>query len=1001
MYKKQILVIENNELDRSMLREILQDEYDIWETENGQEAIHFLQRKKEKITLILLDIIMPKMNGYDFLDWIKSEPEFSSIPVIVMTQIGSEADEISALKHGANDYIPKPYRAEVIQHRVASLIKLRETASIIHQVQLDSLTGLYTKEFFYRKAAECLEQYPEKEFTIFCCNLENFKLYNDTYGRVAGDRLLIESAKILQKRVSEDAICCRYNADRFLCLLEKNSERKGRECFVNARKRNRSELSENIAVKIGIYEIIDRTIPVEQMCDRALWVVDTIKGIYDQHIAVYDDTLRSQLLREKAITDVMENALKDEQFVVYFQPKYSLHDEKIIGAEALVRWIHPEWGFMTPGEFIPLFEKNGFISRLDEYVWEQTCRKLREWIKKGYEVVPVSVNVSRADVYHAHIVEHFCNLINTYKIEPSYLHLEITESAYTKNPEQIINKIHELRKHGFVIEMDDFGSGYSSLNMLGRMSIDILKLDMGFVRSELVKPIEQSILNDIINMAHRMHLNVVAEGVETREQSRWLRELGCDCAQGYFYAKPLPEAEFEEVLKKNKLLHEVSAYKTSSVTDLGGVKKRILVIEDDGTYRKIISEILAGQYIVLTASNGKEGLDILQKNGRYISAILLDIQMPVMNGYEFLENFRKNDAFTQIPVIVTTSMDSTDEEDKFIKLGASDFIEKPYSARKLIARLENIIRLKEYKSLIYDMETDVLTGFKKRKAYFNDIMMIEHAPEQSNKPVGIIFADINGLKMTNDKDGHEAGDRLIIEVAKAIKEVFSGAYIYRVGGDEFVLFAFEENEKAFYEKVKRLENSWKDGQSAAIGSVWLERATNLEQNVGLADQAMYRNKSRYYEERNHAYRKNHKCLTADLFRKMDEISEYLPGGFFIFKADAKEEIITFNSEILSLFGCENEEEFRTLTGNSFKGMVHPDDLEMTERTIRTQSKKINDIDFVEYRILCKDGTTKQVQDYGRFVHTELYGDVYYVFMEESMRTGQKTAENKCISKYKY
>lgn len=547
--KHQILIVEDNEMNREMLNAILCDEYTVLEAENGKQALDILETNKENIALILLDVMMPVMDGYTFLDIIKKDAVLSLIPVIVTTQSDSEADEIAALEHGANDFVPKPYHPQIIRHRAASLIKLRETAAMVNQFMLDRLTGLYSKEYFYKKVRECLDTYPDKEFTLLCCNIENFRLYNDTFGRDAGDRLLKEAAEIFRKRVDDDAICCRYTADRFLCLNDKSSEIKGRESFSNARKTTRSELADNLPVKLGIYEITDRSVPVELMCDRAVWVVDSIKGIYDKYVAVYDDKIRNILLREQAITDAMETALSEKQFTVYFQPKHCLGDDKMIGAEALVRWIHPEWGFMSPGEFIPLFEKNGFIRRLDEYVWESVCGKLHEWTAAGYSVVPVSVNISRADIYQINIVETFCGLVEKYEIDPSLLHLEITESAYTENPEQIISTVEELRDKGFIIEMDDFGSGYSSLNMLGQMSIDILKLDMKFIRNEMSKPAELSLLHDIINMAHRLHLKVVAEGVETEEQKDRLKSMSCDYSQGYFYAKPTAAAEYEKLLE--------------------------------------------------------------------------------------------------------------------------------------------------------------------------------------------------------------------------------------------------------------------------------------------------------------------------------------------------------------------------------------------------------------------------------------------------------------------
>ncbi|MGN0682225.1 MAG: EAL domain-containing protein [Oscillospiraceae bacterium] len=548
--RHQVLIVEDNEINRKTLKEMLSDVYLILEAANGQEALDILKSNQENIALIILDVTMPVMDGYTFLDIVKNDSVLSLIPVIVTTQSDREEDEIAALEHGANDFVAKPYRAQIIRHRAANLIKLRKTAAIANQFKIDQLTGLYSKDYFYRKVRERLDKNPDKEYTLLCCNIENFRLYNDTFGREAGDRLLKEAAEIFRKRVSEGAICCRYNADRFLALTDKASEAKGRESFAGARKLNRSELSDNLPVKLGIYEIIDRSIPVELMCDRAVWVVDTIKGIYDRYVAVYDDKIRNTLLREQAITDAMETALSEKQFVVYYQPKNSLGDDNIVGAEALIRWIHPEWGFMSPGEFIPLFEKNGFIRRLDEYVWESVCEQLHEWIVKGQPIVPVSVNVSRLDIYNSQLVEKLCELIKKYEIDPSLLHLEITESAYTENPDQIISTVEELRRKGFVIEMDDFGSGYSSLNMLGQMSLDILKLDMKFLHNEMAKPVERCLLRAIIDMAHALHLKVVAEGVETVDQKERLKSMSYDYAQGYFYSKPSPAEDFEKLLLK-------------------------------------------------------------------------------------------------------------------------------------------------------------------------------------------------------------------------------------------------------------------------------------------------------------------------------------------------------------------------------------------------------------------------------------------------------------------
>lgn len=546
MPRKRILVVEDNELNRAMLCEILAEQYGVLEAGNGQEALEVLKQNGDGISLILLDVMMPVMDGYTFLDRIRKDPELSLIPVIVMTQGSSEEDEVAALAHGATDFVPKPYRPQVILHRVASIIKLRETAAMVNQFQYDQLTGLYGKEFFYRKARERLDANPGRAYAIVCTNIESFKLYNDAFGREAGDRLLRDGANILRSLAGPDSICGRYGADRYLCMTELEQVERNRENSLQYAEYRGEDAMGAVSIRWGIYEITDPSVTVEQMCDRALLAVDSIKGQYSGvPYAIYDDALRGKLLREKAITDVMETALAEKQFIVYLQPKYSLKSNSMAGAEALVRWIHPEWGFMSPGEFIPLFEKNGFIYRLDQYVWEFVCALLAQWKKNGQPLLPISVNVSRADMYHTHLVDVLQGLIKKYDIDPKYLHLEITESAYAENPSQIISTVEQLRSLGFPIEMDDFGSGYSSLNMLGQMKLDILKLDMAFVRNEIAKSADLSILGDIVAMAHRLGLGVVAEGVETLEQVDRLKAVSCDYVQGYYFAKPMPAPEFE------------------------------------------------------------------------------------------------------------------------------------------------------------------------------------------------------------------------------------------------------------------------------------------------------------------------------------------------------------------------------------------------------------------------------------------------------------------------
>ncbi len=844
--QKQILILEDNELNRTILREILSGEYRILEAENGQDALEILKQNKEDIALILLDVMMPVMDGYAFLDIIQKDAELSLIPVIVTTQDKKEDDEINALSHGATDFVPKPYHPQIILHRVASIIKLRETAALVNQFQYDRLTGLYTKEFFYQKVRETLDANPDKEYTIISTNLENFKLYNDTFGRKEGDRMLVKAAEIFRKRVSKEAICCRYAADRFLCLQERENEKVGRDFFIKGRKANRSELIYDIPVKLGIYEIRDRSVSVEQMCDRALMVVDSITGMYNQYYAVYDDALRDKLHREKAITDAMEHALNEKQFVVYFQPEYSLNDDRIIGAEALVRWMHPEWGLMNPDQFIPLFEENGFISFLDEYVWERVCEQIREWKNRGYPLIPISVNISRADIFRFNLVEKFTELVRKYDIQPDCLRIEITETAYTKSPEQIANTADELRKRGFIIEMDDFGSGYSSLNALGQLSLDVLKLDMRFVWNEMEKPVEKCMLTDVVNMAHRMHLNVIAEGVENRDQLKRLQAVGCDFAQGFFFSKPIPAEEFESLLKAQRSLEKVQ------ITQAEEEMPSLLVINDDSSYRENVRNYFCETYNVLEADNVESAFECIAECGcDSIHAILLSLILPDNGAAVFMEKMRQNPMFWKIPVISTSPCMRIVEEMP-LSLDTDDLICDNFPMAELHRRIERLADLAAYRKrenlLQNKAKQDYLTGLLNRRG-------LKEAMDSLRKdelPMAFCMFDVDDLKTANDNYGHDAGDRLIKSFAELLlRKTRKNDIQCRYGGDEFVVIlknikTAENAVKKCTEICEEFIQQMQEGGPRAASSCGIAICSTDEVPsnalIERADKAMYRAK---------------------------------------------------------------------------------------------------------------------------------------------------------------
>ena len=681
--RKKILVVEDNALNRSLLCQILSADYDVEEAENGQEALGVLRQFGEGISLILLDIIMPVMDGYTFLSIMKADPSYSSIPVIVTTQNDAESDEVAALSHGATDFVAKPYKPQIILHRVAGIIRLRETAAMINMIQYDRLTGLYSKQYFYQQAGEVLLRNPDQQYDIICSDIENFKLINDVFGVKAGDRLLRGIGNAYAERLKGIGICGRLNSDQFACLLKHRDDYTD-DMFIEASILTNGLLDiHNIVMKWGIYNVEDWSVSIEQICDRALLAARSIKGQYGKFFAIYDDTLRSQLLREQAITDSMETALARNQFLVYLQPKYRIRDENLIGAEALVRWIHPEWGFLSPAEFIPLFEKNGFITKLDQFVWDKACAAIRSWDDRGYYPISVSVNVSRADIYNEDLADTLVKIIEKYDLDPSRLHLEITESAYTENPKQIIDTVTTLRELGFVIEMDDFGSGYSSLNMLNDMPIDILKLDMKFIRSEMAKPKSQGILQFIINLASWMNLSVVAEGVETKAQLLRLTEIGCDYVQGYYFAKPMPCQEFEGLLDEYR---GAGIEEPSTDTEIRNELPVLLVADGDEDYRNMVHQAFEGRYRVAGTGDCTDTLAFIAKH-KDIAAVILSLTLPGPDGFKVLKTIQKDRNLWNLPIITTSGPDP-ELEYMALELGADDFIAKPHLMQSLSKRIQ-------------------------------------------------------------------------------------------------------------------------------------------------------------------------------------------------------------------------------------------------------------------------------------------------------------------------
>ena len=409
----------------------------------------------------------------------------------------------------------------------------------------DELTGIYNKQAFYAKTKEMLLDNPDKNFDLLRINIERFKVLNDLFGESTGDKLLRYIGKFLKEINLPLCVSGRLYADNFVVCYEAGKGDSRRMINTLQMVADSFAINNRTILSFGLYRIDDKTLPVSVMCDRANMALWKAKGNFKNPYCEYDEKMRQQVLKEQKIINAMERAIQNKEFTLYLQPKYDIEKGTIIGAEALVRWISLENGFISPGDFIPVFENNGFVYEVDKFIWEESCRYLRKWLDEGREVHPISVNVSRIDLYTPKLVQHLVNLREKYQLPSQYLELEITESAYTEDPEQIITITRQLREAGFVILMDDFGTGYSSLNMLKDIQIDVLKLDMGFLKSSDYSAKGGNILTAILKMAESLKMQTIAEGVETKEQVEFLKKIGCQCVQGFYFAKPMKASEFE------------------------------------------------------------------------------------------------------------------------------------------------------------------------------------------------------------------------------------------------------------------------------------------------------------------------------------------------------------------------------------------------------------------------------------------------------------------------
>lgn len=431
------------------------------------------------------------------------------------------------------------------KERKTMLCKIRElNPEEIYRIQLaQNITNDKNPSYFANGACEIMKRNPEGKYALIQFDIAKFKLVNDQYGESFGTEILNFILHRLNLLCGKNQLYARLSADLFMIFTPYETVQDIYDLIEDIIQNMSSYKCAHYRLDFGVCPIADINSSLRIYGDNAALARKSIKNNALTHVAFFDEKLKQDVRNRKFMEDQMEDALENGEFVMFLQPKYSISQNRMIGAEALVRWIHPERGMIQPMEFIPLFEQNNFIIKVDYYIWEQACKTIRDWIDAGVTPIPISVNMSQKHLYNQDFVRVLSDLIDKYQIDKKYLEIEITETA---NGPDVVNSVNLLKQSGYTLLMDDFGSGYSTFGSLKDTQFDILKIDRSLLQDFIGSKRGEKIVEHIIKMVQSIGLDLIAEGVENQEQTIFLSKCGCDKVQGYYYAKPMSLETFNE-----------------------------------------------------------------------------------------------------------------------------------------------------------------------------------------------------------------------------------------------------------------------------------------------------------------------------------------------------------------------------------------------------------------------------------------------------------------------
>ena len=551
--KRKVLVVENDLNYQNTFSSAIEEQYEVIFCNDGKELLARLKNDKTKYSLVAIDIDLPGVDGTELFSIISDDPHYKSIPVIML--IRNEKDVIKCLEIGVSGFISKPYDSpNLILAKVKRYILLTEQSDIIARTEKDALTGLLSKHYFYEYINEFETFFPDSKMDAIAINIKKFHTINAMFGREFGDRILIKVAKALNRIMEQyGGIASRVESDTFYVYIASHDSYQ--EIIFGALKEVTAKLDKDYHVdfKIGVYHEVDKTQTIEKRFDDSMRALRRNDDSLKSTLVVYNKEMHEKELFEEKLVLEFDKSIKEKQFHVYLQPKMDISGAhpRLTSAEALVRWVHPVYGIISPITFIPLFEKNGLIQKLDAYIWNEAASQVRKW-KDEYGInLPISINVSRVDLFNANLADELLDILKRNNISINELFLEVTESAVVSDTSQIMKNVKVLKEKGFTIEMDDFGTGYSSMHMVSNLPLDALKIDMIFISNLLSSNKDKRMVQIILEIAKLLNAKTIAEGVESKEQLELLKEMGIDIAQGYYFSEPLPINEFNKKYLEN------------------------------------------------------------------------------------------------------------------------------------------------------------------------------------------------------------------------------------------------------------------------------------------------------------------------------------------------------------------------------------------------------------------------------------------------------------------